>query len=148
MFGFSKKEKEENQKAEAIEHGLDLFGSEFRIALATTADAYGISAYPSGDSLKEGKFLTVLVASAFAMGKNFDAEHQTVQKALKSYFSAFVDGNEVLHMAFNNQLMNRHAELTEKTFQVWYLIFNHQNQGINIDREQITMDLAQIYLGV
>lgn len=148
MFGFSKKEKEENQKAEAIEHGLDLFGSEFRIALATTADAYEINAYPSGDGLKEERFLTVLVASAFAMGKNFDAEHQTVQKALKSYFSAFVDGNEALHMALNTKLMSRHENLTEKTFQVWYLIFNHQNQGIKIDREEITMSLAQIYLGV
>jgi hypothetical protein len=148
MFGFSKKEKEENQKSEAIEHGLDLFGSEFRIALATTADAYGINAYPSGDNLKEERFLTVLVASAFAMGKNFDAEHQTVQKALKNYFSAFVDGNEALNMALNTKLMNRHVNLTEKTFQVWYLIFNHQNQGINIDREELTMSLAQIYLGV
>jgi len=148
MFGFSKNEKEENQKAEAIEHGLDLFGSQFRIALATTADAYGISAYPSGDNLKEERFLTVLVASALAMGKNFDAENQTVQKALKNYFSAFADGNEALHIATNTQLMSRHANLTEKTFQVWYLIFNHQNQGINIDREQMTMSLAQIYLGV
>lgn len=33
MFGFSKKEREEDQKAEAIEHGLDLFLREFRIAL-------------------------------------------------------------------------------------------------------------------
>ena len=96
MFGLSQKEREENQKAEAIEHGLDLFGSEFRLALATTADVYGIRAYPSGDSLKEERFLTVLVASAFWMGADFDAEQQTVRKALKSYFSAFRDGGVYL----------------------------------------------------
>lgn len=148
MFGFSKKEKEERQKAEAIEHGLDLFGSEFRIALATTADVYGMSAYPSGDSLKEARFLTVLIASAFAMGKHFEAEHQTVKDALKKYFSAFVDGNEIMQRAFHGELMSHHANLTEKTFQAWYLILNHQDQGIHVDREEIMMSLAQIYLGV
>lgn len=80
MFGFSKSEKDEAQKAVAIEHGLDLFGSEFRLALATTAQVYGINAYPSGDTLKEERFLTVLVACAFCMGESLNAEQKTVRK--------------------------------------------------------------------
>jgi hypothetical protein len=148
MFGFSKREREENQKAEAIEHGLDLFLSEFRIALATTANAYGISAYPSGDSLKEERFMTVLVASALWMGKNLDAEQQTVTKALKAYFSAFADGEDALRIALNTGLLNRHENLADKVFHVWYLIHNHQGQGIQVDREELMMSLSQIYLGV
>ena len=147
MFGFSKKEKEENQKAVAIEHGLDLFGTEFRLALSTVSSAYGLNAYPSGDSLKEEKFLMVLVASAFALGNNFDADNQTVLKALKNYFSAFRDGNEALQMALNAGRMNNHKNLKEKTIEVWHLIFNHQNQGIKIDRDEVMMILAEIYLG-
>jgi hypothetical protein len=148
MFGFSKKERDEDQKAKAIELGLDLFGSEFRLALAITADAYEMSAYPSGDSLKEERWLAVLVASAFSMGKRFDAEQQTVRKALKTYFSAFPDGEDAFRIALSSGLLSRHENLVEKTCQVWYLIDNHQGQGVHINREEMMMSLAQVYLGV
>lgn len=148
MFGFSKHEREEAQQAAAIEHGLDLFSPEFRIALATTAQVYGIDAYPSGDGLKEERFLTVLVASAFYMGGTLNAEQKTVRKALQNYFSVFDDGDDAYNIALNSGLVNRHKELAEKTCQVWYLIENHQDKGIGVDREKLMMSLSQIYLGV
>lgn len=148
MFGFSKREKDEAQKVEAIEHGLDLFGSEFRIALATTAQVYGVSAYPSGDTLKEERFLTVLVACAFGMGESLHAEQETVRKALHKYFSVFNDGEDAYNIALNSGLVNRHRNLAEKTSQVWYLIDNHQDKGIGVDREELMMSLSQIYLGM
>lgn len=148
MFGFSKKDREEYQKGEAIEYALDLFLNEFRIALGTTANVYNVNAYPSGDGLKEERFLVVILASAHWISGDLNAEKSTTKKALKKYFSAFPDGDEAFRMALNPEIYNRHTDLAEKTIYAWHLIYNHQDEGMKIDREKVMMSLAQVYLGL
>ncbi len=65
-----------------------------------------------------------------------------------SYFSAFRGGNELLQAALDKGLPERHRTLADNTYQVWYLIYNQQNQESNEDREQLMYGLSQIYLGV
>jgi hypothetical protein len=142
LFGTSKRKKEEIQKAEAITYAIDVFLREFRIALATTADVYGINPSPLGDFIKEDKYLAVMYAVTVSSGAHMDAETDTKIAGLAGYLANFQNNKEIFRQVVNQNNNQRYKNLVEKTAQMYDLII------AGVDRsqmEKLFMSLAQVY---
>jgi hypothetical protein len=146
MFGFSASEREA-AKVEGMYKDVFNFMTPFKKALVFTADAYDMTYAPSGNLLKDERYVAVVLTSILWLTTKWQHEPAIMRKAIEMIFTFGdpVGGDVALQLALSGTLLKRHERLAEATSQVWMLL-SATTGGKN--EEQLMMSLAQIYLGV
>ena len=146
MFGFGKKAREDEQKAEAIEYLLDLLHKDMANALRIVEEVFEVGYRNLGPLMSQPRYMAVLFQMAVVYGQAEFFDNSTIKKGFMRFYSGFPKEFGVEQKAL---AALRNPENEDLLSAAAFVVKRIQTGTLpNEKREELMIGLAEIYLGV